>query len=159
MLDVLAQRRSLWIAFVATVLLALTFPQLEAHYDISLVDALSDPTQVRAVIEDMTPEQRRAHVWTTATVDVAYPLAYGSLFVGSVLAFFGRLGRFLAPVLLVVVPVDLVEGVVQILALTNTYDFVDGKAVLTPLKFALAFTGLALTVLGWLVWSVRWLRR
>ena len=133
----LAETRSLWIAFVATILITIAFPVTASIWGLSFIDALSDPTEVRQAIAGMTPDQRIVHAWITATLDVAYPLAYGALFVGSAYAFYARVGRFIAIPLLVVVPVDLLEGVVQVLALTDTADWIDAKAILTPLKTVL----------------------
>ncbi|MEM1228912.1 MAG: hypothetical protein AAGI15_00115 [Pseudomonadota bacterium] len=154
----LARPSVLWIAFVSTVLLTGAFAVASAHWGIAFIDALSDPSQVREAIAGFTPEQRVTHAWITGTLDVAYPLAYGALFVGSAYAFYGRMGPYLAAVLAVAVPTDLLEGVVQILALTNTVDWVDAKALLTPLKMGLVYLGLLTTVLGWAIWLLGRLR-
>ncbi len=159
MLTLLAERRTLWLTFVATILITAAFPMAASIWGISFIDGLSDPAAVRDAIAAMTPEQRVAHAWLTATLDVAYPLAYGALFAGSACAFFARYGRLMALLLLVVVPIDLLEGVVQVLALTDTADLIDTKAVLTPLKTALFLLGLAVTVAGWVVWVLRRFRR
>ena len=154
MFKVLAERRSFWIAFISTTLITIAFPVATSFLQIPLVDAISDPTEVRQVISDMTPGQRVVHTWITATLDVAYPLAYGALFIGSAYAFYERFGRYIAFSLLVVVPTDLLEGVVQILALMGFADFLAAKAVLTPLKTILFLMGAATTLFGWLIWTV-----
>ena len=154
MFKVLAERRSFWIAFISTTLITIAFPVATSFLQIPLVDAISDPTEVRQVISDMTPGQRFVHAWITATLDVAYPLAYGALFIGSAYAFYERFGRYIAYSLLVVVPTDLLEGVVQILALMGFADFLAAKAVLTPLKTILFLMGAATTLFGWLIWTV-----
>ena len=154
MFKVLAERRSLWIAFISTTLITIAFPVATSFLQIPLVDAISDPTEVRQVISDMTPSQRVVHAWITATLDVAYPLAYGALFIGSAYAFYGRFGSYSAFSLLVDVPTDLLEGVVQILALMGSADFLAAKAVLTPLKTILFLLSAASTLFGWLIWTV-----
>ena len=153
MFRTLAENRSLWIAFVSTILITIAFPITASIWGITFIDAMSDPAEVRQAIYDMTPDQRVVHAWLTATLDVAYPLAYGALFVGSAYAFYERFGRYIAIVLLLVVPTDLLEGVVQVLALTDAADFVDAKAVLTPLKTALFLLGVATTLFGWVIWT------
>lgn len=158
MFKVLADRRSLWIAFISTILMTIAFQVTASIWGITFIDAMSDPAVVRQAISDMTPDQRVVHAWITATLDVAYPLAYGALFVGSAYAFYERLGRYIAIPLLVVVPTDLLEGVVQVLALTNSADLIDAKAVLTPLKTALFLLGIVTTVFGWMIWVVGRLR-
>ena len=158
MLNKLAATRSLWVAFVSTVVITIAFQVVTSIWGISFIDALSDPAEVRQAISDMTRDQRAFHAWITATLDVAYPLAYGALFVGSAYAFYGRLGRYIAIPLLLVVPIDLLEGVVQVLALTDVADLIDAKAVLTPLKFILFLLGLATMVIGWALWLFSRLR-
>ena len=159
MFTTLSQRRSLWIALTCTLLLAFAFPVSQALLDILLLDPLSDPEQVRTAIGAMSTDQRHAHAWITATLDVAFPVAYGSLFVGSAIAFYPRIGPFLATGLSLVVPTDLLEGVVQVLALTGTADFVDAKAVLTPLKTILFLAGFFVMIFGWLRWAAARFRR
>ncbi|MEM7078895.1 MAG: hypothetical protein AAF513_09725 [Pseudomonadota bacterium] len=141
--------------FVATLLLTFAFPPLAQMWQLTLVDALSDPAVVREAIASLSAEQKTAHAWITATVDVAYPLAYGALFIGSALCFFPRAGQILAWVFVVLIGIDLLEGVVQVLALTDTADLIDTKAVLTPLKFILFLVGLIVTVAGWGRWLVK----
>ena len=143
---------------MATVCLAMAFPVVSSAWELTLVDAIADPAQVRESMAAMTPDQRTAHAWITATLDVAYPLAYGALFAGSACAFFPRVGRYLAMLLIVVIPVDLLEGIVQLLALVDSVDLLEAKALLTPLKFGLAFLGLAITLLGWVSWLTGRLR-
>lgn len=159
MFQKLAERRTLWISFIATVLITLSFPVAASIWGLSFVDPISDPALVRQAIADMSAEQRLVHVWVTATLDVAYPLAYGALFVGAAVAFYPRVGRYLAMIILVVVPTDLLEGVVQVLALTDTADWVGAKAVLTPLKTILFLFGFLVTIAGWASWFSAWVRQ
>ena len=151
----LSQTRNLWIAFGATILITLSFPLVGSIWAISFVDALSDPGAVRAAIAAFSAEQRVVHVWVTATLDVAYPLAYGALFIGAAYRFFPKAGRWLAMAFIVLVAVDVLEGIVQVLALTDTADLVDGKAILTPLKTLLFLFGVVTTIGGWVMWIVR----
>jgi len=154
MLNQLKKPLILWILFVATLLLTYCFILIRDHWGLTLLDSITSPGDARGLINSFTPEQITAHVWTTAIVDLAYPLAYGLFFAGSALCFFGRFGVYLAIPAFLVIPVDLVEGVVQVLGLLGTVDLLDWKAILTPAKFVLFFAGMAITVLGWLVWLV-----
>lgn len=151
----LRQPAVLWLGFVGTVLCTLAFPVLSEHYGLTLLDGIADPDESRVLIAGMSAGQRSAHAWITATLDVLYPLVYGVLFAGSALSFFGRWGRLLAVPILVLVVVDLLEGVVQVLGLVGTVDWLAAKAVLTPAKMALVYYGLALTLIGWSRWLVR----
>ena len=154
MLDRLATTSALWIAFIATLLITAAFPMAANTWDLTFIDALSDPAEVRAVIAAMSPAQLAAHAWLTATLDVAYPLAYGALFAGSAICFYPNWGQRLAWVFVALVATDLLEGVVQVLALTDVVDLIGAKAVLTPLKTVLFLVGLVTTVVGWIIWLV-----
>ena len=155
----LSETRTLWITFILSVLLTFSFQVVVSVWGVTLVDSISDPTATRAAIASMTAEQHVVHAWTTATLDVAYPLAYGAWFAGSAYKFFGRWGPWLAAPMYVLVGTDLAEGVVQVLALVSVADWLDLKAVLTPLKTVLFLFGLLMTVLGWVIWLVGRLRR
>ena len=118
----------------------------------TFVDSISDPDEVRAAIAAFTSEQKVAHAWITATVDVLYPLVYGLLFAGVALRFFPAAGIWIALPGLLAIPVDLIEGVVQVLALLDVQDFVDAKAVLTPTKSFLFIAGFLISLAGWAKW-------
>lgn len=153
----LGEPRTLWISFLATALMTVAFQILARSFHLPLLDALSDPALTRVTIEGMTSAQRTLHAWMTATLDVAYPLAYGAWFIGSAYCFFPTKAHLLAIATLVLIGVDLSEGVVQVLALTGTADWVDAKALLTPLKVALFVLGLVATLSGWVRWAfARW---
>lgn len=151
----LSQPRTLWLTFIAVLIITAAFPMAADIWNLSFLDAMSDPDEVRATIASMSSDQRVAHAWITATLDVLYPLAYGALFVGSAYAFYGRFGWLIALPFFVLVPVDLLEGVVQVLALNGVADWVDAKAVLTPLKTGLFLFGVLITVVGWVIWLFR----
>ena len=150
----LGESRALWIAFVLTLLITAAFPAAAQMWSLSFVDAISDPGEVRALLATMSADQRFAHAVITATLDVAYPLAYGALFIGSAYAFYGRFGWMLALPFVVLIATDLLEGVVQVLALLEMVDWIDAKAILTPLKFLLFLLGVGVMVLGWIIWLV-----
>jgi len=146
--------KPLWILFVVTILLTASFVAVAPMWDLRLLDAISDPDEVRNVLAGMSGAQRTAHAWITATLDVAYPLAYGTFFGAVALHFFPRQDWLALPALLVI-PVDLVEGVVQVFALLDITDWVDAKALLTPLKMWLFYAALAVAVAGWALWLYR----
>ena len=141
-------RRALLVALLATLVLTALFPVIAGHFGLTLLDAVADPTEARALIEGLTSEQRQAHAWITGTLDVAYPLAYGALFFGATLRFFPRKGALLAIPILIGVPADFLEGLVQILALTGQVDWLAAKAVLTPVKGGAFVYGAVMALLG-----------
>ena len=141
-------RRALLVALLATLVLTALFPVIAGHFGLTLLDAVADPTEARALVEGLTKEQRQAHAWITGTLDVAYPLAYGALFFGATLRFFPRKGVLLAIPILIGVPADFLEGLVQILALTGQVDWLAAKAVLTPVKGGAFVYGAVMALLG-----------
>lgn len=149
----------LWLSFLATVLITLTFQIIGSQVDFVFLDSLSDPVEVKAAIASMSASQREFHAWMTLTLDVAYPLAYGALFVGSAYRFFPAKGFYLCLPALICIPVDLMEGIVQVWALVGTADFTQAKAMLTPLKVILFATGLLITIAGWARWLINKIRR
>jgi hypothetical protein len=155
----LADTRTLWISFVSTLVITATFQIVIAPSDLVLLDPLSDPDQVRLAIAGMSDQQRILHAWITATLDVAYPIAYGALFIGSAVRFFPSRGLLFALPGMICIPIDLIEGVVQVLALVGNVDWTQSKALLTPVKLLLAVTGALITISGWLKWSINRLRR
>ena len=157
--NTLTDNRILWMSFIATILLTITFQVAVGIWDLTLIDAISDPGDTRLAIASMSQQQNLIHAWITATLDVAYPLAYGALFIGSGYKFYGKWGWLVAAPVFVLVPTDLIEGVVQVLALTNVTDWIDAKAILTPLKTFLFLLGLATTIVGWGIWLVNKMRR
>ncbi len=69
---------------------------------------------------------------------------YGSFLAGITLKFFGQAGNLLAIPALVAVPTDLLENVIQLLALKGNEALLPLKAFLTPAKFILV--GLAVLI-------------
>tara|TARA_R110002072_G_scaffold56097_12_gene145618 strand:- start:7090 stop:7575 length:486 start_codon:yes stop_codon:yes gene_type:complete len=154
MIEQLKRPLVLWVLFVLTLLLTYSFSLIREQWGLTLLDSITSPSDSRGLIGSFTQEQIMVHVWTTAVVDVAYPLAYGLFFAGTALCFFGRFGLYLALPAFTVIPVDLIEGVVQVLGLLGTVDLLDWKAILTPAKFILFFAAMGIAMLGWVVWLV-----
>ena len=154
----LTRPRTLWTLFGSALVITLVFPVLAQRLGITFLDGISSPDEARALLASFTEQQRSAHAWATATLDVAYPLAYAGFFAGSALLVFRRFGRSLATVALLAIPVDLLEGAVQVLALTGTADLLGMKAVVTPAKFLLFLVGAGIALVAWSVWLLRWAR-
>lgn len=159
MLEKLSEARTLWLTFALSVVLTLSFAVVMQLWAFQLIDRLSDPDEIGRHINAMTGEQKRVHIWVTATMDVVYPLAYTALSAGMAVRYFGRIGRALAVLIALAVPADLIEGVIQIALLNGYNGLINVKAVLTPVKFALAYFGIAIALLGGLVAAYRALFR
>ncbi|MBW2446352.1 MAG: hypothetical protein JRG83_10535 [Deltaproteobacteria bacterium] len=151
----LAGTRTLWFLFAATLALSCSFPLVASYWQLTLLDGITSPADARSLLDSFTPHQKMIHAWITATLDVAYPLAYGGLFAGSALRVFTRHGRYLAVPAFLVIPTDLIEGVVQILALTGTADWLGLKSIVTPAKFLLFGLAFCIAAIAWATWLYR----
>jgi len=150
----LSETRVLWLSFAATLLITIAFPVVVSTWGLTLLDAISNPDAARTAIAAMSEPQRHVHAWMTATLDVAYPFAYASLFFGSAHKFFPKIGWLLSIPAVLLLPIDLVEGVIQIMALTDVADALSLKAVLTTSKQVLFLTGIVFTIAGWIKWVI-----
>jgi len=107
-----------------------------------VIDELFRRREILDSVASLDRTQRQVHIMVTATLDVAYPFAYGIFQSGMAYRYLGRLGKFLAPLSLVCIPVDLVEGYAQVMILSGYGHFVDVKVLVTPFKLALYIPGL-----------------
>ena len=154
----LSETKALWLSFSATILITAIFQGIVHQFDLVLLDTFSDLDEIRSAIAAMSERQRELHALLTSTLDVAYPAAYAAyaayaaLFIGSAYKFFPAWGFFLAISAMVCIPIDLAEGVVQVLALVGNIDWLSAKGILTPLKDFLVLTGLLITMAGWVKW-------
>jgi len=143
MMKFLTKPVTLWILFALFILQTAGFAVIMAVWDFEVIDEISDPEKVRLHIAEMSALQKSVHAWTTATLDVAYPLTYGALFAGLAWRAFKPLYALPA---IAVIPTDLAEGFVQVMALTGNSDLVWLKAYLTPAKLTLFFAAIAIAV-------------
>lgn len=148
MLEKLTKAKTLWFLFWATLAMTLGFGLIMRIWQFEIIDEMYEPDQIRAHVAAFTATQKTVHAWMTATLDVAYPFAYGSLFIGMALRFFGRAGFWLALPSVLVIPVDLAEGYVQVLLLTGNDSLLAYKQILTPLKLGLFIPGLIVALVG-----------
>lgn len=149
----LTRTSTLWILGISTPLLFCAFPIVSSYWGFNFIDSISSPEELRTIISGMSAEQKSSHAFATSTLDVAFPISAGLLFAGVALRFFPNYGSFLALAGLLLIPVDLFEGVIQVLALTGTSDLLDLKAVVTPLKFCFLLGGLAIAIVAWASWA------
>ena len=123
-------------------------------WDFGIIDEMFVEEEILQHISAMSDEQKRVHVITTATLDVAYPFAYGFFHAGMAYRYLGGWGKWVAaPLIWICMPVDLVEGFAQVMLLRGQSEYVGLKAIVTPIKLAvfmpsLVFTIIALLVLG-----------
>ena len=55
-MNTLIRTSTLWLLFVATILVTLSFVFLSSYYNMTFVDSISDPDEVRAAIAAFTSE-------------------------------------------------------------------------------------------------------
>lgn len=149
---------TLWVLFVTTLILFFGFGIVASHWGFSFIDSVSSPEELRNLLTEMSDKQKISHAWATSTLDVAFSISAGLLFAGTALCFFPKYGIYLAIPGLLAIPTDLFEGVIQVLALTDTSDLLNLKAIVTPLKACLLITGLAIAIFGWSRWLIFKLR-
>ncbi len=148
MQDRLTKTKTLWFLFWATLAMTAAFGLIMQIWQFEIIDEMSEPDQIRAHVAAFTATQKTVHAWMTATLDVAYPLAYGGFFIGMALRFFDRAGFWLALPSALVIPVDLAEGYVQVMLLTGDDSLLHYKQILTPLKLGLFIPGLIISLVG-----------
>ncbi len=144
----LTKTSTLWVLFIAFVALMLVSDLMKAHWNMELLDGISNPADARALLAGMTLEQKSGHLWFTATLDVLLPIAAVGLFVGMALVSFPKYGKYLAIPPLLALPLDYAEGVIQVLVLTETADVLAVKAFTTPIKSSCYLFGFSIAIVG-----------
>ena len=152
------ERRSMinsWLTKTTTLaFLLLTFMALILGFSIFteatggiILDTIGPVSDTQALLASMSEAQKLAHFRLTLWLDMLFPLAYGGLFAGLTLRYFQTYGKWLVLPALLVIPVDITENVIQMLALSGSESLLGIKALLTPTKFILfqLSAGLALT--------------
>lgn len=139
MQKLLSKSTTLWLLLAATIALAVGFQLTTAQAGGVLLDGISALQDTQQLLATMTPEQKQAHLWITVLLDVPFPFAYGGLFLGLCLRHAGKYARWLAIPALLVIPVDLLENTVQVIALLGYENLLALKLFLTPLKFLLLY--------------------
>ena len=125
----------LWFCFIATLLIGASFGLVTRHWEFQLLDAISAPDVISSTLAGYSPGQKEVHIWTTLTLDVAYPLTYGGLFAGLALRAFRGAGKWLSIPAFATILVDLIEGITQVAMLVGAEGLIALKSALTVMKF------------------------
>jgi len=148
----LAQTKTIVILFVLTCLLTAVFQLIVFHFDLAPLDDIIPQDAARQAIQGMSATQISAHSWLTGVVDVFYPLVYSSFFAGLIYRLFPVNGKSLALLPLAIIPIDLLEGLIQLLALNQLADLLAIKTYVTGFKFLLL--GLSVVLVGWGIFKI-----
>lgn len=124
-------------------------------WDFLVIDEFFKRQDILAGVADLSATQKHVHVIVTATLDVAYPFAYGIFQAGMAYRFLGRWGRLIAPLSLICIPVDLAEGFAQIMILSGHLQFVETKILVTPIKLLLYVPGLCAALVALVIAASR----
>lgn len=147
-LSVLLRPWLFWFSLAGALVCTGLFQWLSQIYQLQLLDAMWIPEQARSAIATMSEAQRSAHIWITGTLDVVYPMLYGLFFINAGCRYWPKLTRWIVRLCALLVLSDLLEGVVQLLALLGWADLLVCKLLLTPAKLALFGLGLMAIGLG-----------
>ena len=129
-----------------TIICRLGFVVIHNISDVTFIDMLAKPGEVLAVVGAMTPSQKLVHILVSASLDMAFPMAYGGLMVGLVHRYFLRATWILSVPALLAIVFDVVENLVQILILQGNFGLLSAKLWLTPAKFGFALIGVAIAI-------------
>ena len=113
-----------------------------------LLDSLRSAPESQQLLASMSDAQKTTHFRITLWLDMIFPLAYGGFFAGLTLKNFKQMGAWLAIPAFLVIPTDICENLIQLLALTGTEDLLQIKAILTPIKFMLFNISATITALS-----------
>ena len=155
----LSGTKCLWFSFLLTLLLSLIFVVVMLVWQFTIIDEMFDADQIRQHLDALSPQQKLAHAWLTATVDVLYPFAYAAFFIGVSHRSFGPHRWWLLIPSVLVVPADLIEGYSQVMLLNGHEGYMSIKLVATPIKLGLFLPGMAITLSGLLLLLKRRMQR
>lgn len=137
MLERLARTRAILLSLAASIALFLAFRWVHAGVgDGPLLDTLLNGSDSRLRLAEMSASQINRHLIGTLTIDMLYPAAYGALLAGLLFRLGGTWRMPLAVLPLIGAILDVMENIVQAMALAGGPDLLNAKIVLTGPKFA-----------------------
>ncbi len=157
-LKALQHTQALWLLGVASLVMIALSDYLKWHWQLQLLDGIWNPLEARELVTQLNSEQKTDHLWFTTTVDIILPLVVAAFMAGATLRAFPRWGRYLAMAPLLAVPLDLSEGVIQVMVLTDTADWLAMKAYTSPVKSSGYLIGLIMVGLSLFKWLFTYAR-
>ena len=157
-LDTLSRTGVLIGSLIAMIAIGFSFSFVMPELGGALLDMQTSGDTARDLVASWSDDQRRLHIWATAGLDSAYPLAYGAFYAGLLARLAPtRRSLFVLPVLVGVVA-DFAENAVQVAGLLGATGLLSAKDILTPIKFGAIFLALGLIVVLAVIAGVRWIR-
>ncbi|MEO1405396.1 MAG: hypothetical protein AAFV54_02755 [Pseudomonadota bacterium] len=144
------------IAFLA---IGYTFSLYAPQTGEPILDMVASQADVLARLDAMDADQKAAHFQMTLIADMLYPVAYAIMLGCLAMRAFPKAGWWLAIPAFVAGGFDIVENIVQLMALQGSVGLVGLKAFLTPGKFLLVVCSALLVIVCWLVVGFAALRR
>ena len=140
MLEVVKNKRYQFGCLILSFVCICAFLFVGNKFEINYLDQEYLDQRVLFILENMSTLQASIHLWVTMTLDVIFPLAYGFLFFGILLNNLEGQWKFLAVLALILIAVDLTEGIFQIQLLkaeTTEMMIVSYKNKITLIKYFL----------------------
>jgi len=78
MITRLTDTKNLWRLFGVFAILSVAMLAWISYHGLHIIDEISDPQQVKAVLAAQSPAQHKSHFWMTFLLDIPYPFAYSS---------------------------------------------------------------------------------
>ena len=151
-IEMLTRTSVLWLLFVLCIVTLSATQYLAGFWEINLLDEIYNLDDVKNVLGEMSEEQKMAHIWITASLDLIYPIIFGGLLAGLTLRLLPKYGRYLIVPALVGVFFDLSENVVQVASLLGSTSILEAKMILTPGKMGLFLVAFVIVIIGVLKW-------
>lgn len=95
----------------------------------------------------MSAQEKQGHLWSTVLQDAPCQFAYGGLFLGLYLGHGDRFAVYLAAPASLVIPVDLIENAVKVIALLRDEALLPANAYLRPTNL-LIFYAASIVAIG-----------
>ncbi|MEM8634313.1 MAG: hypothetical protein AAGF33_04985 [Pseudomonadota bacterium] len=124
-----------------------------------ILDMIASRADVLARLDAMDADQKAVHFQMTLLPDTFYPIAYALLLAGLAMRAFPEAGWWLAIPAFAAGGIDIIENIVQLMALQGSVGLVGLKAVLTPAKFILFVCSALMVLVCWLLVGTKALRR
>jgi len=136
MLEQFAYLRTILLAFGASVSLFLAFQWVYAGIGNGpILDTLLTGNDARSRLAEMTVSEINRHLIGTLTIDMLFPVAYGIFFAGLLFRLVSSWRISLEILPLIGALFDIMENMVQAIAMVGVVDLLNAKIFLTVPKF------------------------